>query len=250
MRIAIISDIHANATALSAVLSDININKIDSVICLGDVVTLGPSPKEVLDKIRDMNIPCILGNHEEALFDPEMASDYDIKGNLLQQTLYWCIDKLQANDMMFLKSFVDSLSVELADSQTMLCYHGSPHSSIESIYSNTLDEQLEKFFNQNQKIKIAVGGHTHIQMFRQYQDMLIVNPGSVGCAFRIPFHIPPTPSILPVAEYAIIDSNEDGNISVELKQVPFDIVEFISILEKSDLPLKTWWIDEYKRLGY
>ncbi len=249
MRIALISDIHGNAMALSAVLSDIEQGSVDSIICLGDVATLGPSPREVLQMIKDLHCPCILGNHEEALFRPEKAADYDIKGSLLADTLYWCLDKLQSEDILFLEQFVRSATVQLTNGKSMLCYHGSPHSSTDSIYSNTPDEQLNHLFNFDKSISIAVGGHTHVQMFRQYQDLLIINPGSVGCAFRIPSHSPSAPSLSPVAEYAIVDCNGD-NISVEFKRIAFDISEFFSVLSGSDLPLKAWWHDEYTRLGY
>lgn len=52
MKIALISDIHGNEQALDAVLLDIKQQSIDYVVCLGDIVTLGPSPKEVIKKIR------------------------------------------------------------------------------------------------------------------------------------------------------------------------------------------------------
>ena len=216
MKIAIISDIHWNAAALSAVLSDIKKNKVDSIICLGDIATLGPSPREVLNIIRKLNCPCIVWNHEEALFYPERASDYDIKGELLERTIYRCLDKLYIEDMKFLKEFVTSISFKLENGKTMLCYHWTPESSIGSIDSKTSDEELDKIFNYDKSIRVAIGWHTHIQMTREYWDVLIVNPWSVWCAFSSEPNINLTPSISQFAEYAIIESNKD-DISVSLK---------------------------------
>lgn len=249
MKIAIISDIHGNASALSAVLSDIKKNKVDSIICLGDVATLGPSPREVLDMIKDLNCPCIIGNHEEALFHPNRISDFDIKGELLEKTIYWCLDKLNQEDMKFLNTFIPSISFKLEINKEMLCYHGSPDSSIWSVNSNSSNEELDKVFRKYKSISVAVGGHTHIQMVKKHWDLLIVNPWSVWCAFTSEPNKNSAPLISQFAEYAIIESNKE-DISVTLKKIDFNISEFILTLQNSDLPLKEWWLEEYKRLGY
>ena len=70
MQIALISDMHGHAIALEAVLADIQQQKIDQIICLGDVVTIGFQPKKTLDMIRSLGCPCIMGNHDAALQVP------------------------------------------------------------------------------------------------------------------------------------------------------------------------------------
>lgn len=65
MKYAIIADIHANLEALQVVLEDIKEQKCTHVACLGDVVGYNANPKECLDIIRSMNIPCVKGNHDE-----------------------------------------------------------------------------------------------------------------------------------------------------------------------------------------
>lgn len=64
MKVAVFSDIHGNYEALKTIIEDIKINNYDEIICLGDVVGLGPNPKECLDLIRNNNIILLLGNHE------------------------------------------------------------------------------------------------------------------------------------------------------------------------------------------
>lgn len=249
MKIAIISDIHANEQALDAVISDMRGREVDSVVCLGDVATLGPSPREVLHKIQALNCPCIIGNHEEAIFSPENAAKYDIKENL-SSTLYWCLKQLRPEDIDFLRGFVPTALVPLIDDHYMLCYHGSPRSTIEGIYPDTPINQLNEVFKGiEDSATLVVGGHTHVQMLRQHNDIVIINPGSVGCAFKVP-HIPRhAPLYLPIAEYAIVECSNIGN-SVELKRVNYDIQGFISAINSSDLPLKDWWNSEFNRLGY
>lgn len=65
--IAVISDLHANLEAVSAVLDDIREQKVDKIVCLGDVVGYGPDPVAVVDLVRERAEVCIEGNHDEAL---------------------------------------------------------------------------------------------------------------------------------------------------------------------------------------
>jgi predicted phosphodiesterase len=65
MKYAIIADIHANLEAFQVVLQDIEKQKCTHVACLGDVVGYNANPKECLDTVRAMNMPCVKGNHDE-----------------------------------------------------------------------------------------------------------------------------------------------------------------------------------------
>ncbi|MBT3279223.1 MAG: metallophosphoesterase family protein [Phycisphaerales bacterium] len=69
--IAILSDIHSNTAALSAVLDDIREQRIRTIWCLGDILGYGPNPRECLAMIRDNCAEVILGNHDYAvLYEP------------------------------------------------------------------------------------------------------------------------------------------------------------------------------------
>lgn len=249
MRIAVISDIHGNDQALTAVLRDIERSSVDLVICLGDVATLGPSPKMVTEKVRLLNCPCIIGNHEEALSDPDNCDKYDIKGELLQNTIRWCLDNLSIEDMEFFEGFSPNLTLNVDEDRSVIFYHGSPNSSTQKILPQTSSDELDRLISAEKKVCMAVGGHTHVQMHRKHRNIQIVNPGSVGCAFSIPPAHPPSPSLLAVAEYAVLDFSGDV-VQVELKSVPFDIKALLAILRSTSLPLREWWIDEYTRLGF
>ena len=64
MRIAVFSDIHGNLQALNAILDDIKKENFDEVICLGDVIGLGPKPKECLELLLNSNVTILAGNHD------------------------------------------------------------------------------------------------------------------------------------------------------------------------------------------
>lgn len=246
-RIAVLSDIHGNQQALKAVLTDINNSSIDSIICLGDIATLGPSPKQCIKLIKDLNCPCVLGNHELALFYPEKSGEYGIIGEMLEDTIKWCLSKINEEDLSFLKTFSSTLSIPIIEEFTMLCYHGSPKSTTDSILSDTPLEKLYSLINFDKNLKIAIGGHTHFQMYKKIKNTLLINTGSVGCAFMTPSSTPPAPTFMPIAEYVIIQVDSDS-ISVELKSISFDFNKFKEEIINSDIPLKEWWLQEFSKI--
>ena len=81
MRIAVISDIHANLPALEEVLNGIDSQNVDLIYCLGDLVTQNVWNNEVVELIRKRKIPTVRGNHDEAL--PEGVSSSYVPGSML-----------------------------------------------------------------------------------------------------------------------------------------------------------------------
>jgi predicted phosphodiesterase len=243
MRIALISDIHGNDTALEAVLEDIREQGADSIICLGDVATLGPQPREVMDRLKDLECQYVMGNHDAALLEPEKAADFKIAAHLTS-SLKWCIDKLTSDDIEFVRAFNPTLKISLGNDEAMLCYHGSPTSNITNIFAETPLADLDTFFA-GYTAKIMAGGHTHIQMLRHHNGTTVINPGSSGNVFLAPLTNSSQPTLLPWAEYAIFD-HRNGRTTVELKRVPFDVERLMRIIARSDIPLKDWLMSQFK----
>src|ERR1700729_908945 len=71
MRFAIVSDVHGNLTALEAVIQDIARRDVDRVVHGGDLALMGPRPGEVIDRVRELGWPGVLGNTDELLWRPE-----------------------------------------------------------------------------------------------------------------------------------------------------------------------------------
>src|ERR1039457_4783907 len=65
--LAIISDIHSNTEALTAVLEDIQKRGVTQIVCLGDVVGYGPEPRQCLDMVRNAAATTLMGNHDYAV---------------------------------------------------------------------------------------------------------------------------------------------------------------------------------------
>src|SRR6266850_8123371 len=75
MRIAVVSDIHGNLTALDAVIVDVQRAGADMVVQGGDLVGGGSCPAEVIDRVRELNWPGVYGNADEMLWMPNRVSE-------------------------------------------------------------------------------------------------------------------------------------------------------------------------------
>ncbi|MBI3286567.1 MAG: metallophosphoesterase family protein [Chloroflexi bacterium] len=71
MRVAIFSDIHGNLVALEAILAEIERERVDQMICLGDVAATGPQPAETLHRLRELNCPVVMGNTDARFLNPQ-----------------------------------------------------------------------------------------------------------------------------------------------------------------------------------
>jgi predicted phosphodiesterase len=242
MRIGLISDIHGNFIALEAVLENINEHPVDLLVCLGDVATIGPQPKQVLEKLKGLDCTFIMGNHDATLLDMSRILHYQIGSNLTA-TVEWCAQKLDSSDLDFLCSFKPYVEIPLENDLGLLCYHGSPQSNTDQVLAATTVDELARLFTGLDN-RFLAGGHTHIQMMRQYDGRLVINPGSVGSPFKTAFESGIRPVLLPWAEYGIIEYKDDV-MSVDLRRVPFDMTVFTKILKESDMPSRDWRLEMY-----
>lgn len=127
MRIALVSDIHANIEALTAVLDDIDAVGCDKIYCLGDLIDYGPNPCEVLDLAMERFDLCLLGNHEEALM--LVAEDFNDRA---MRSVEWTREQLNNAGLPKERrhaywNYLDSLNKKREHKQgDFLFVHGSP----------------------------------------------------------------------------------------------------------------------------
>ncbi|HLP15904.1 MAG TPA: metallophosphoesterase family protein [Bacteroidota bacterium] len=101
MNIAIISDIHGNLEALTAVFAYLDGRGIDTVYCLGDTIGYGANPNECCEAIRSRNAVCVLGNHDAALWDDEVFVQFT---PMAQRAMSWTRSVVDADNHQFIKS--------------------------------------------------------------------------------------------------------------------------------------------------
>jgi predicted phosphodiesterase len=240
-RIALISDIHANDFALRAVLADIRRVGVDQTICLGDVVDLGPEPNAVIDILAEVNCPCILGNHDEFMLKPELVHGYNPSPALVASA-DWTRDRLSACELEFLQGFDRQRAIALDGKAGLHVFHGSPRSHMENILATTPAESVDEMLA-DQAATVMAGGHTHIQMLRQHRGYLLVNPGSVGLAFKEYVSVG-SPTVLGHAEYATVESR-GGAVEVTLRRVPLDREKLRRAQSNSGHPLREFMLQQY-----
>ena len=177
-KIAIISDIHGNLEALTAVLEDIATQSVDEIYCLGDVIGYGPNPCECIDLCRDFQL-CLLGNHDNgALFDPEGFSSG------AERAIFWTRQQLEQAEAGNQERwrFLAQLQRTHRVGERMFV-HGSPRSPLseyvfpEDIYNERKIDRIFSFIQQ-----YCFQGHTHVPgIFTD--DCKYIAPADLGGSF-------------------------------------------------------------------
>lgn len=197
MRQALISDIHGNLEALNAVMADIHLQKVERIVCLGDIVGYGPNPCQCLDIVMQKCQLTILGNHDQAaLFDPDGFNPVALRA------IYWTRDELDRGPgpASAINRRWDFLS-ELPKSHQagdVLFVHGSPRDvTNEYVFPETIYDQARMQALFDRVTRLSFQGHTHMPgVFTTYGEFitpddcdyrfaigpekLMINVGSVG----------------------------------------------------------------------
>ena len=206
MKIAAISDIHGNIYALMKALEDIDDQKVDKIVCLGDFVGYGPHPNEVIALIKRREIPCIKGNYDASVVDG--AYTYIRNTEINSFSLPWTCSELRTSNKFYLDSLPEKLKYTV--NGINLCFtHGSPNLINEYLFE---DAKNTKKVMENFEDDVLICAHTHIPYIKKFNDKLIVNIGSIG-----------KPKIgRPNITYAILDINNLGKIDVTIRELKYE----------------------------
>jgi diadenosine tetraphosphatase ApaH/serine/threonine PP2A family protein phosphatase len=154
MRIAILSDIHANLEALIQVEAALGHLRVDRVICLGDVVGYGASPNDCCERVRALASFTLLGNHDAAVSG---RMDYAYYYDAARQALDWTVQQLDPDHMIWLRSLPYAHRVdELAFS------HGSPISPGDFGYVFAVEQARELAAHFARLAAVSFIGHSHL----------------------------------------------------------------------------------------
>lgn len=233
MRILVISDVHANLTALEAVLSAAG--EHEAVWCLGDLVGYGPDPNDCVQWVRQFpNLLCLIGNHDAAALDLIEISSFNEDA---QRAIRWTQKQLSPSSADFLLGLPDLLTTE-----DVTLAHGSPRYPI---WEYLLDNRTATQNFANFATPFCFVGHSHLPLLFQlnsghrFAEMIfpepdlplamtpraIYNPGSVGQPRDRD----------PRASYAIFDSEA---LTWEVHRVSYDIASVQIRMREASLPEK------------
>jgi putative phosphoesterase len=218
MRILVISDLHANWPALEAVLG---VQAFDHVIVVGDLVSYGPHPREVVEWVRSHATVVVRGNHDDALACGSDCRCAPTSKPLAIATRAVHRELLSLEDIQFLGSLPRTTSFQ-SSGQTLFAVHASPRNHLYryTLTSQASDEHVRSQVDRVQADYVLLG-HTHLPMARSIGRRLVVNPESVG---------QPRDGD-PRVSFAVI---EDGDVA--LKHVAYDVERTVRDLRGLPLP--------------
>ena len=235
MRIALVADMHGNAVAFRAVLEDLERERPDLIVALGDVAQGGPQPLECVDLLRELDCPCVYGNSDHFLVALDFGSEEVTEQQL--ETAHWSRAQLGDDGLEFLRGFRPTV-----EAGPLLCCHATPRSNEEVILPATSHEDVEDVLA-GVSAPVVATGHVHLQWLRRFGRTLWLSVGSVGLVWEhrepldeIPFH--------PVAEYALADSD---SLAVEFRRIHFDVNELIAAARAKDFPDFERWAAQWKQ---
>jgi putative phosphoesterase len=173
-KIAIISDIHGNLPALDAVLLDIKSRGISKIYCLGDLVGYYCFFNEVVERICELKIPTVIGNHDYALIN---KNGFIERSKTCTKLLKWQLENSQPDTITYLKSLPSSLEIKHGN-YTIKMIHAGLEDHIDEYLFDVDDEYLAR---NNFSADVLISGHTHLISYKKfYSGKLWLNPGSVG----------------------------------------------------------------------
>ena len=190
-KLIILSDIHANLSALKAVIENCSSKyKYEHIAILGDIINYGLSPNEVIDFIKNINTPVLanpFGNHEKALFDGDSTRFSTDRGRKVLDFTRKCILK-EAYDYLATNLSSSGFKEVIFENKNMLFVHGSLS---DPFWGKMTEEEMKNTVYA--KYDYVISGHSHIPNFTEvfYEDKsmyeyrnkkrtVFINPGSVG----------------------------------------------------------------------
>ena len=233
MQLAILSDMHGNCFALDHVLADIRQQGIEQMVCLGDAIQGGAQPAQTLERLRELNCPIVMGNADAWLLTGQVTSPHEQVNEQQLAVRAWSLAHLSENDIAFMQQFRPTIDIQLGAGQTLLCFHGSPHSFDDIILPATSDDAVREFLS-GYDATLLTGGHTHTQQLRRVDNAWYFNPGSISLAYNWG-RSKEQPRVDPWADYAIV-STEGDRFGITFRHVPFDVDELARIIRASGRP--------------
>jgi putative phosphoesterase len=237
MRIAIISDVHGNLTALDAVLADLRQQTPDLILHGGDLPYGGSHPAEVIDCVAQEGWKGVVGNTDEMLWDDSARAALEASAPKLKPLFKALFEMCgPATRKMIGESrlgWLRALPAELRN-DNLLLMHAGPGNVWRAPMDTADDAELQDTYAQL-KAEIVVYCHIHRPFIRKVGAMTVCNTGSVGSPYDGD----------PRSSYLMID---DGKPAI--RRVEYDVQKEVGRLLASDYPLKEWIAEMRRKANY
>lgn len=226
MRIAVVSDIHGNLAAFEAVLADLRLAAPDLVFHGGDLADAGSSPVEIIDRIRGLGWPGVLGNTDDMLATPQSLEDFAARSPQLQaiwavarEMAAWTREKLGEDRLSWLRA------LPLRQVQESLALvHAGPSSPWRAPAPEAADTDLEAIYAPLGR-PVAAYGHIHRPYVRAVAGITVANCGSVSLSYDGD----------PRASYLLLDDGKP-----QIRRVEYDVEREAVAVASSGLPHAEW----------
>lgn len=241
MRIGIISDIHGNILALEEVLKKFETENIDKIICLGDVIGIGPYPEKCVQKLVDIQeniISYVNGNHEKYLLNGIPKTNHNEKnGRLLTEeeksTHKWNHNRLNKEQVEYIKNLKDKDILNIGDNKIVIEHYPTDlDKNHKKFYNIPKEDILEELFEEKDA-NIFLFGHTHTAYYKVMNSKYFINPGSLGC-----------PSNTSCASVGVLEIDKKS-INYKNIQVEYDVKKVIDDIRTLNYPLSDFMIKRF-----
>ena len=246
--LAIISDTHANLTALEAVLQDISRRGIEQIVMLGDIAGKGPRPTEVLDRLRELEIPCLFGNWDELLIRP-LVDNAPPEMPSMTQALAWQRAQVGLERLEWLKTLPSALDIPRKSGLVRLV-HASSHGVWTRVRENDPLENFYGLFDATEFIGLdaptpmAVGyGDIHTVLLRHLRSFPEMNPQLRG---RMIFNVGSVGNPLDSNQPSYGVLHGSSQLEVSFIRVPYEIEDECLAAIESEMPQLAEYLEEIR----
>ena len=229
-RVAVLSDVHGNATALEAVRKALKKEKPDAVIVAGDLVMNGPEPSAAVDALRAMEsdgATIVQGNTDVAVADFDYAAAFpwftDGVPDAHRAAAEWAHDELGDERLGWLRRLASERRIMLEDTMVLAC-HASPGSQTQG-FDAQLDPSVVLERISRTDARVICCGHTHLPDVRDLGWKVIVNDGSAGYVFDGD----------PTASWALVEI-DGSTVTADIRRTEFDTMTVSNAISARGLP--------------
>lgn len=234
-KIAVLSDIHGNTTALEAVLADAQKAGVDEYWLLGDILMPGTGRKNILQILDTLPITLrVLGNWEESLWRAchrQLDESRPSHRYLLRQCQY-IMEEISSQEIEALQDYPLQVHRQFGDLKLGISHHLPDKNWGRELIHLGKQEDFDRLVT-NPDCDIAIYGHIHQQFLRYGSGgQLILNPGSIGQPFFLSEHLRKDLR----AQYMILEFDEKGLKDIDFRRIDYDIEAELQLAKELQLP--------------